>query len=36
MRSCAPAVPIVWEEEVSTVTPTNPPPEDAGQGLVAH
>ena len=24
--------PIVWEEEVSTVTPTNPPPEDAGQG----
>jgi len=29
-------VAIVWEEDVSTVAPTNPPPEDAGQGLVAH
>jgi ATP-dependent Lon protease len=28
--------PIVWEEEAATVAPPNPPPEDAGQGLIAH
>src|SRR5271157_393744 len=28
--------PIVWEEEVASVAPPSPPPEDAGQGLVAH
>jgi ATP-dependent Lon protease len=28
--------PIVWEEEVASVAPPGPPPEDAGQGLIAH
>src|SRR5208283_2461213 len=27
---------IVWEEEVASVAPPIPPPEDAGQGLIAH
>ncbi len=28
--------PIVWEEEVASVAPPSPPPEDAGQGLIPH
>ncbi len=29
-------IPIVWEEDVATVAPAAPPPDDGGQGLVAH
>jgi ATP-dependent Lon protease len=28
--------PITWEEEVNAVAPASPPPEEGGQGLVAH